>query len=127
MAAWIISLLTLAAAVVAQQAPAAAPDPAAMTQFGLPFADFVQVNQAMTQTALEDPAIVELTKQIEALTARRQEMVMEAVCQKHPELAEKVRTMKASMDELKRKAQEQAEQVRALQNSSSSVTLPPKN
>lgn len=71
------------------------------------YADFVQVNEVMMQTALEDPAIVEFSKQVEAMIAQREDMIAEAACRKYPVVAEKIRIMQRSVAELKRKKAEQ--------------------
>lgn len=102
------------------------PDPETPTHYGMRYADFVEVNEAMMQTALEDPEIIGFSKQVEAMIAQRDAMIIEAACRKKPAVAEKIRTMQRNATELKRKGEQQAEQIRAMRNGNQGKPAAPK-
>ncbi len=87
-------------------------NPEALTHFGLRYADFEKVNITMVEAALEDPEIIAFSAQVEAMIAKRDEMIAAAACKKHPELAPKIWKMHQNITDLKQKGAARAEAMR---------------
>ena len=92
----------LAPAEAAKSLPVPVPAAEAPMHFGLRFEEYVAVNEAMRQTATNDPEISALSERIEALVAQREALLVEKTIARNPALAAKLRTMQQGMSDLKR-------------------------